>query len=56
MDLYYQNVGQNLQEVLEGVDAEGVKLLHRQFIELAIGLAKAGVVTKFRGECCGAIV
>ena len=56
VDLYYQNVGITLLEVLGDVDGEGVKLLHRQFIELVIGLAKAGVVTKFRGDCCGAII
>ena len=32
-----------------------LKMIHRQFIDLAIGLAKAGIVTNFKGQNCGAI-
>ena len=30
--------------------------MHRQFIDLAIGLAKAGIITVFNGECCGGLM
>ena len=53
--LYYQNVGMRLADVLEDMEIEGIKMLHRQFIDLVIGLAKVGVITEFREECCGAV-
>jgi hypothetical protein len=56
VDLYYQNVPMRLREVLGEADADGLRILHRQFIDLAIGLAKVGIVTVFEGDRCGAIV
>lgn len=37
-------------------DQDQIKFLHRQFIELAIGLAKAGIVTTFDSLRCGLLV
>ena len=36
------------------MDTNDLKIMHQQFIELAISLAKAGIITTFDSKCCGA--
>jgi hypothetical protein len=55
IDLYYAHVPLRLEEAFgEGLQAT-VKELHRQFIELAIHLAKNSILTSFSPSRCGVV-
>ena len=35
------------------MDNDAIKVLHRQFIDLSLGLAKVGIITEFQENNCG---
>lgn len=55
MDLFYQYVPVSLEESFAEYPSQTVKQLHRQFIELAIFLAKNCILTSFSPARCGVV-
>jgi hypothetical protein len=56
VDLYYQYVPLTLEDSFQENPTQTVKELHRQFIELAIFLAKNSLITNFHASRCGIIL
>ena len=56
VDLYYQNIPTALSDLISDFDAQALKHLHRQFIDIAMGLAKAGIIATFSPNSCGGIL
>lgn len=56
IELYYPYIPTTLEDCLLNNPSQTVKDLHRQFIELAIYLAKHYVATPFNPERCGAMM
>lgn len=56
LDLYYGYVPLRLEQAFEDGARPSVKDLHKQFIELAIHLAKHSILTSFSPSRCGAVL
>ena len=56
IDLYYPYVPIRLEDSFLENSSQTVKELHKQFIELAIYLAKNCILTSFSPERCGVII
>jgi hypothetical protein len=56
VDLYYPYVPIRLEDSFLENGTQTVKELHKQFIELAIYLAKNYILTSFNSERCGVII
>lgn len=56
LDMLYQYVPYSLQDAFQEHPAQTVKDIHRQFIELAIYLAKHCILTAFNPSRCGAVI
>lgn len=56
IDLYYPYVAIPLEESFVENPEQTVKELHKQFIELAIYLAKQYILTSFNPSRCGVII
>ena len=56
IDLFYQYVPSALEDAFNDNPELTVKEIHRQFIELAIFLAKHCIVTTFNPARCGVVV